>query len=161
MNRRLYLLCALFFFAGCANQPPKLSTTPWPQAIFESISQSETKSRMMGAFAQTGAIVEDETDSMITGYFPITGGTGATLNLLGGSGRSSAPRDYFRMIMTQSGKDVLVVAQFWRAIEQYNGTWDRVETQQNSNIYNNFQQILWAVKDKVAAENRAGERNLK
>lgn len=152
------LLATALTLMGCAASQPKIAATPWPQVTLPAISKQETKERIITATASLGATLVEDRENSAKFFMPLSGGDATMVNMFVGSPRSEPPRDYLTFIFTSRRDGTFVLTQFWREVQQYNGSWKRIELQDNSKYYNAFQQMLWDVRDKVAAEGGLTEK---
>lgn len=148
----VFILITTTLSACTSVQVTKISNTHWPQTTLPAISKSEARERFLAALTSAGATLVDETSNSIKVFSPLSGSDSTMVNFLVGSAYSEPPRDYATFIFTDRNDGTLVSTQFWREVQQYNGTWKRIELQSNAKHYNTFQQMLWDVRKKVEDE---------
>ncbi len=142
----LMILVFTVIFAGCANQPPKIANTIWPQAIVNA-PKNELHDRFIAAMASAGATIDDSNESLIQARIP---DTNAELSkAFFGCGSCADPYIKTNVILSSVTEGTKVIVQYWRMVPQYNGSEKRMEVKQ-TDVFNQWQQLVWRLRDQYS-----------
>jgi hypothetical protein len=128
---------------ACANQPPKIANTTWPQAVVNA-PKDELHDRFISVIASAGASIDDSSESVIQARVP--DGVSKAKAFFG-CVSCADPYIKTNVILSSVPDGTQVVVQYWRIVPQYYGSEIRMEVEQNAD-FNQWQQILWNLRDQ-------------
>lgn len=134
MRIRVFWALLSVLMTACAAQPAKLQSTRWP-SVTVAAPPDFVRDQMVAFIAASSMTLTDSSDNMIRVQMPVEGGRGFWTQALVGCATCDKPRDMATFVLAGVRGGTLLSAQYWTEVQQFNGSWKRVENQ-NATAFN-------------------------
>lgn len=143
---KIFAACAFFLLAltGCAEQPPKLSNTKWPEAIFP--ADTKRTADFIVAQVSSEAQVIDISPTLIQTRLPSRANDFS--RALYQCTVCNDPFMKVNYVLSPAGMSTKVVMQYWEIYPQYGGGENQIELG-GANLFNQFQEQLWGWRNSI------------